>query len=452
MPEAGDRRGLRGGAAVLAALALFVSLPACVARPEATLLRRYASYEVSDTVGLVDVTAFSTPADAWTGSTRLHQLSASAQAELVEAVAARTTSADALLRELGRPLGGLPARPSRDVDRTRFRRRLVVSAESHAARPARSDGTHWTLRPAGRISRLRVVLGLDPAVARFLGWDRFASRYETVDLGEMTASRRSSAGLDLDAAGEALGRALDRAWLEAGGYATLEEELPLRRRYVSTGTLRSDSLVLLQEGVVGVDLTGNSVVEVEIDVADAPDGAPTFAFEGLFGRSGEPRKADSVSVIQARIVHAPRGTGDVAAELRFEGVVRTVEPGSGDATWAEGDDHARFFVESRTVGDVVLVTAAEMRASVWQLATPGCGALLHVESEVRDLPAVVQVASPDDAFELLRWLRRTRESEIGRRGLYLGPERRLAEGDAAALRVRLVPLNWELPGDALCPV
>lgn len=450
MPEAARLRPSRRGAVTFGVLSLVVAVQGCATTPRAELLRRYATYEIADTSGLVDVTVVAVPDDARVGSTRLEELSASAQAELIEAVAATTSSADALLDALGRPIGGSGAE-SREMDRTRFRRRLVISAENHAARPVRARGSGWSMRPAGRISRLRIALALDTSTARFVAWDRFASRYETVDLGEMTSSRRAAFGLDLDAAADVVGDLRDRAGVDLGASATLDEELPLRRRYVSTGTLRPDTLVLLQEGAVGVDLTGNSVVEVEIDVADAPGGAGTFAFGGLFGPGGEPRDPDSVRVTQEKIVHAPRGTGDIVGELRFESVVRTVEPGAGDATWAEGDDRVRFLVESRVVGRAVLVPEAELRASVWQLVTPGCGAFLHLESGTRDLPAVVQLASADEAFELLRWLQRSRSTELGRRRLYLGAERQLAPGDAARLRVRLTPLNWEPSGGVACP-
>lgn len=436
-----------------ACLALLVGIAGCATSPQPELLRRYASYEVADTAGLVDVSVFSSPADAWSGSTRLHELSASAQAELVEAVAARTTSADGLLGTLGRPIGGtsVPGAPPGTVDRTRFRRRMVISAESHAARPVRTEGADWSVRPAGRISRLRVALGLDSATARFTGWDRYASRYETVDLGEMTSTRRRSLGLDLNAADHVFGDGLDRARLDAASTSILDEELPLRRRYVSTGALRPDSLVLLQEGAVGIDLTGNSVVEVEIDVVDAPSPARTFAFEGLFDGQGAPRRPDSVRVRPKEVVHAPRGTGDVVAELHFDAVVRTVRPGSGDATWAEGDDHARFLVETASAGGVVLVPGRETRASVWQLATPGCRALLHVESATRGLPAVLQLSSAGEAFELLRWLRAARVSEVGGRRLRLGPEVDLGADGIDELAVRLLPLNWELSEGGGCP-
>lgn len=417
------------------------------------MLRRYAAYEVGDTSGLVDVTVFSGPADEAVGSIRLAELSASAQAELIEAVADPTTSADALLGTLGRPLGGAAASGSAagTRDRTRFRRRLVISAENHATGPVRSDAATWRVAPAARIGRLRVALGLDSATARFTGWDRYASRYETVDLGEMTSTRRRTLGLDLNAADHVFGDGLDRARLDAASTSILDEELPLRRRYVSTGALRPDSLVLLQEGAVGIDLTGNSVVEVEIDLVDAPSPARTFGFEGMFDGQGAPRRPDSVRVLPGEVVHAPRGTGDVVAELRYDAVVRTVRPGSGDATWAEGDDHARFLVESASAGEVVLVPGRETRASVWQLATPGCRALLHVESATRGLPAVVQLASAGEAFELLRWLRAARVSEVGGRRLRLGPEVDLGAAAIDRLAVRLVPLNWELTEGGGCP-
>ena len=456
MSEAsGPRDGGRGSAAApgparpALAAALVLGLAACWGNAEPELLRRHAAWEVADTSGVVGVSVFSVPAAADASSPRLPELSSSAQAAFVRAVADRTETSGALLRTLGGPIGA-PAGRGAMLDRTRFRRRVVVSAENRAARPARDQGGRWRASPGARISRLRVALGLDPSRAEFRSWDRFASRWESVDLGAMSFRREVRAGLGVELSPEIVAREVDLLGLEAGRTSTVDEELPLRRRYVSTGMLRRDSMVLLQEGAVGIDLTGNVVVQVDVDVRDAPEPARTHAFAGLFGDDGSPRPADAVRVASRDLVHAPGPVGDLRGSLRFEAVVRTVRSGAGDATWAEGDDHVRYLVEAAEAPDVVLVRASELRASVWQLATSGCRAFLHVEDDA-GRPAVVQLASAEEAFALLRWLRRSGSGEVGRRTLYLGPDRGLAPGGADGLAVRLLPLNWSAGEPAPCP-
>lgn len=439
------------GRGALAAALLLVALPGCWTRPEPELLRRFATREVGDTSGVVGVTVFATPAadrgpDA---GARLPELSSSAQAAFIRAVADRTATAEELLRTLAGPVGA-PRDDRPGLDRTRFRRRLVISAENLAAGPVRGADGAWRTRPGARISRLRVALGLDAGVAEFRSWDRFGSRYATVDLGEMRFRREGGSGIGLELRPGSVVGELGPVDLEPARRATLDEELPLRRRYVSTGMLAPDSMVLLQEGAVGIDLTGNVVVEVDIDVTDAPQPARTVAFGGLFDGRGRPRPPDSVRVTAGRLAHAPGPAEDVRGRLRVEAVIRTVRPGAGEATWTEGDDHARYLVERAVGPDVTLVRARELRASVWQLATRGCRAFLHLEDGA-GAPSVVQLRSASEAFALLRWLRRSGSGEVGRRALGLGPGRALGPDDADALAVRLLPLNWRPEGGAPCP-
>lgn len=433
-------------AAALAALLVVAS--ACWSAPEPKLLRRHATLEVADTSGLVDVTLFSVPAGRTAGVTPLAELSASAQAAMIRAVSGKTDSPEAFLRTLG------PSPAPGDggaVDRTRFRRRVVISAENRAARPSRGADGRWRGGPGTRIDRLRVAVGTDAARARFLSWDRFASRYETVDLGEMSFRRERSTGLGIDVLPGGTARELEAAALDPARSSTLDETLPLRSRYVSTGILLPDSMILLQEGAVGIDLTGNVVLQVEIDVADAPRPARTHVFAGLFGADGAPRPPDSVRVDGRDLLHAPDAGDDVRGTLRVDAVVRAVRPGAGDATWAEGDDRAVHLVESSVGPPVTLVPARELRASVWQIATRGCGAFLHVEGGLAGRPEVVQLASPEAAFDFLRWLRAIRPSEVAGRGLRLGPGAPLEPADVDGLSVRLLPLNWSAGAAPPCP-
>ncbi len=435
--------------AAVAALGAALTVAACWSAPEPELLRRHATREVADTSGLVDVTLFSVPAGRTAGATPLAELSASAQAAMIRAVSRKTDTPEAFLRTLGPSPAASGAGGA--IDRTRFRRRVVISAENRAGWPSPDADGRWRAGPGTRIDRLRVAVGTDAARARFLSWDRFASRYQSVDLGEMSFRRERSSGLGVDVVPGGTARELEAAGLDAARSSSLDEELPLRSRYVSTGILLPDSMILLQEGAVGIDLTGNVVVQVEVDVADAPQPVRTQAFGGLFGADGAPRPPDSVRVAARDLVYAPDAGDDVRGTLRVDAVVRAIRPGAGDATWAEGDDHAVHLVESSVGPSVSLVPARELRASVWQLATRGCGAFLHVEGGLVGRPEVVQLASPDEAFDLLRWLRATRPSEVAGRGLRLGPGGPLEPPDTDRLSVRLTPLNWSAGSAPPCP-
>lgn len=433
-----------------AALLLAALAAACATRPEPELLRRFRSHSVADTSGLVDVTLFAGPARV--PGTRLTDLSASAQTALIRELGDKTDSPEALLRALSGPLArGFESAPGGDHG-IRFRRRVVVSAENRGAGGGPGRGGADRLHPDARIDRLRVAVGLDTAVAAFRSWDRFATRYETVDLGEMEFSGAPGRDGALAVSPGPLLRELELLELGSGRSATLEESLPLRQRYVSTGMLRPDSVILLQQGAVGLDLTGNTVVELEIAVKPAPTPWRVLALEGLFDAGGRPRPPDAVRVLPRDVAFAPSADGGVRGRLSYRAVTRMAGPGPAAATWAEGDDDARLLVEVGPSREVVLIAEEELRTTVWQLATPGCRRILQIDNPRTGRPGPVSLASPGEATDLLRWLRATSASRVGGRALHLGSG---GGGnvllDADGLRLRLVPVNWDPGGGTPCP-
>lgn len=424
---------LRAAAWGLAALAsACASVP-----PEPELLRRHASQARGEAPELVSVTVHAAPLPREAEATRLLQLSRSAQPELIESLAAKTTTVEAFLGALSAPAVA-PPDPAGLDDHTRFRRRVVVSAESRAT------------GEADRIVRLRVVLVLDTLEARFESWDRYATEHGVVDVGEMALRREAESGLDLDLGRGSALRVADRARIGAESAVRLDEQLPITDRQLSTGVLLPDSMVLLQRAALGVDLAGNSVLAVELR-ARALQPTTVHRVEGLFDDRGRPAPPELVRAT-ARTLRVPRAPSrGLRARLRFEAVSRTVPAGAGDATFAEGDDHALLL---RTVGaerTVTLVPASELRASAWEVVDGTCRSALHVRAPGATRPGVLRLASWREADRLARWLAASGHARLGGHELLLGPEAPLDAAEARGLRVRLLPLNWD-PGDRLrCP-
>lgn len=416
----------------LAAVLALTALTACATRaPEPELLRRHATLSRAEAPGRVAVTVHAAPLPPEAGETRLLQLSRSAQPELIESLAAKTTSVEDFLAALAAP-AATAADPAGLDDRTRVRRRIVVSAES------RDPG------PADRITRLRVVLSLDTTEARFWSWDRYASDHGTVDVGQLALRREAES--DLDVRVGAGPRLLDRALVRAGGTVRLDEELPISDRYLSTGILLPDSMVLLQRGAAGVDLAGNSVLAVELRVRGLPP-TTVHRFDGLFDADGRAATPDRVRVGERTLRVARPLPGGLVARLRYEAVSRAVAPGAGDATFAEGDDRARHLRTVGAVRTVTLVPAGELRASAWELVDAGCRDVVHVRAPGSARPAALRLGSWEDADRLARWLAVTGASRVGGRELLLGAEALVDAARARGLRVRLLPLNWQ-PGVA----
>lgn len=423
------RGTLLWGAACLALL------PGCAAAPpRPELLRRHATLERADAPGRVTVTVFAAPETAGGEEARLLRLSKSGQSELIEAVAAKTSTVEAFLDALAAPVSGRPA-PVASIDRTRFRRRVVISAELR--HPGEAD----------RIAELRVVLALDTLGARFTGWDRYASEHGTVEVGEAAFRRESEADLDLRQAGT--GAVLNRTRLRLGNSAAYDEELAISDRYLSTGVLLPDSLVLLQRGALGLDLTGNSVAVVEIEARALPP-TDVHRVAGLFDDEGRARPAGEARVV-ALLLRAPRPLpSGIVARVGFDATVRVVPAGAGDATFTESDDHARLV---RSPGDgpaVTLVPAGELRVSVWELADVSCRTL-HLRRPGSDRPTTLHLLDWDEADRLARWLAITGAGTLAGHELFLGPSEPLSPTAARALRVRLRPLNWDPGPGSGCP-
>ena len=410
-------------------------LSGCARGPlEPELLRRHASLRPAEAPGRVTVTVHAAPLAADFEGPRLFRLSKSAQSELIESLAARTATVDALLAALDAPVRPDPGRSSADAG-LRFLRRIVVSAEP------RDFG------PADRIARLRVVLTLDTAEARFAGWDRFVTEHGTVEVGELALQRDREAGLDLDLVPDVGGASDARAAVIVGGSTRLEEAVHVADPTLSTGVLHPDSMVLLQRGAVGRDLAGNSVLAVTVE-AVASGSVTLHDLHGLFDGQGRPGTATEVRAVPRRVavpLPLPRG---IRARLRFEARSRTVVPGRGDGTFPEGDDHVRML---RTVGagrEVTLVPASELRTSAWQLVDSDCRRALHLAGAA-SRPAVLLLGRHEEADRLRRWLAATVSGRLGAHRLYLGDEP-LRPAEAPLLRVRLLPLNWDAGADGAC--
>lgn len=472
-----ERTGPPGPAAGSgAAPALLLALPLLAGcglfSPEPELLKRWDRYTVADTTGLMRVTVFTARSPASDAPSALADLSRSAQATFVRAMADRTTTVAGLQDALASPLAS-PGASDGEVDRTVFRRRLVISVERTGPVGAREEEG---LSRKARVARSRIALGLRGDRARFTSWDRFVTRWDTVELGTMSRTRSVDLGGDVELLP---GTPIDEAGevgLSASLGSQLDESLTLSERHVSNGILRPDSMILLQEGSAGIDLVGNSGVELELRLArGAATTSHLHRFEGLFDSAGRPSPPGTVRIERRRHVYPSRSTvdaGGIAATLRHEIVIRAVRRDRGDATYAEGDDRVVFLRDTGRGGSaVVLVPAREMRASAWRLVRTAGGTreVLQVAAPPGSGPGAtsreLRFATADDARALLRWLDAHRRSPLPGpeppswasagadaaadpevtmvgRTLYLAPRRPLRRSQITELAIRLHPLNW----------
>ena len=222
-------------------LTMLIALAGC-AHPELTRRHESATWTDAGTGSkpLVDVSTFVLDARTQTTRTTLTSLSERGQAALVEALAAKSDSSKTLLEALGAPMGRRVTGTGLVAYRNTFKRRIVLSTERAGA------SRH---RPEDRIHALRCTFDQLSAETTFRSWNRFSTRYDTVDLGRMSLAQ--SVGAELGATASSAGGSGDpverRGGLEMS--RDLTEEVSLRRRYVAlSGILQDDSATLLQEG------------------------------------------------------------------------------------------------------------------------------------------------------------------------------------------------------------
>lgn len=405
--------------------AALAALAGCAAlgRTEPVVLRRYAAHRVvPDSASSVRITVFALPVPAGPSTaTVLTSLSPEAQAEMVKAMAERTGGdARALVQALALPIREASSTPSFQ-DRTRISRRLVFSLD-HSSRGA-----------ADRISDARIIVRPVNG-SRFVSWNRIENPRETVDVGKLSVSRERNAGAELGLALPFLSAAPS---LSASAATTLQEEMVLRRqRTPLTGTLTATEAVLLQQGDIETDLSGNITADFDMVV---PQGGYYTVFTASFPDTcgGAP----SFNRQTTRYALADSG-GPAPVEVNVELQYTLRHVPAGDRTLPEGDDMAEFRKGTDTVGLVSILPGETLHFSVFQLrigeqtieiegAAPSAGI------NRRNL---LEFGTFEEAVDMLTWIRRCTVAKLGY-PLWAGG-RALTDADRGAMHVWRAPVNY----------
>lgn len=390
---------------------------ACASTPELT--RRYAEI-LPDAGGShmrAVVSVFSLPVPS-PGSRTLFDLGSGGQTAFINTARDRTRSMRDFTEALGARIPAIPAGPG--IDATRLQRRVVFSLSPEG------------LGPADRIDRLLLTLtltsptyGSAPAW-RFTSWDRFSTRYATVDLGDISLSRKREFGASLGdlpagSAGAEVGASVKFS-------RNLGEELELRQRYVAaTGTLSEHSASIYQEGVVGIDLTGNSSIDVELTAVTEAPAVQMVRVTGM-----RPDSPDGVQLTSTRVVW-PATDGrcsavDIRARLEVSYRIRRVLQGA--ATVVEGDDTIAYIETTEDLGEFVLVPGRDQRVTLWEIVRG------------RDIltldRAPLFFATAAEALDVAGWLGRTGAASLGGAPLLLGEA--VLQGTDFSIRPHA--LNW----------
>ena len=329
-----------------------ISICACAA-PELT--KRFKSAEwVANQDGLVDVEAFSIERPGQTTTATLLSLSERGQAEFINTIGAKTTTTKELLDTLGSSIGKKPA-PGLFLNNTEFKRRLVLSTRRV---PATNDF------PGNRIHSLSCTLSGLSGDLSFKSWELFSTKYENVDLGKITLDQSTEGSLNVNAtSAEGSGDPVARG----GSFSVsrnMNEEVSLRQRYiVLSGVLGEKQAVVSQEGVVGIDLAGNSFIDLTMQMDEDPP-VPVFSI-GPY-KAGNNWLPQNQVIAVKRFVTYPRSSVDQTADLNCDYVLRNVSDIESRSTVIEGDDNVQFLSGTLAASkNVVLLPAEILDFKLW---------------------------------------------------------------------------------------
>lgn len=390
-----------------------------------TLTKRYATMqnvEVGPETIETRLTAFSMRVFQPSAETTLLRLSGRGQASLIRVLGQKTGNSSDFLHSLGNPVERLKTFRE-TVDHTIVKRRVVLSVD------------HWPIKnPADRIRRAEIRLTNLTGGAEFSGWNQVATRYETVNLGQVAFTRQNGIGLGLS--------------VPSGGFAgitanvqdsqSLREKLQLSRRYAAvTGTLLPERAELIEEGAPGIDLTGNLIVDLTIHVRGPSNHYDTFSFGPLVDAGGRLTMPNRIVIVRQTHIFTP-DPKEIDADAVLTATVRRVKKGG--STLFEGDDDVVFATGNRTVRHVLLVPVDCFRFSVWMLTGPG-GYPLTISSGASQ-PETVFFSSYDGATAFRDYLVRTgNPSFVGNLRLWVH-ESPLNSGVSGQLQVEMEKVNW----------
>ena len=346
-------------------LVLCVVLVGC----SAGLLARYSGHHslplTEDDEQLVDINVF--VKDKPSASPKsVFSLTDRGQAALIEALGEKSKSSSALAEASATPIAAEPS-PEYYEDRSSFAKRLVLSTER--TQVSVGDPAYARLRdePADRITSMRCTFaGLTPKDSRFKSWDAATTKYATIELGKATLEQSIDATFTAKAGTDG---ATPSGSAEVKAGRKLTEEANFRRRYLELNVeidSSRDQLIVVQEGAAGIDLKGNALIDLDVEVKTMPKDKATrvLSIAPMKDENGRWQAAHQMHASERKISF-PRAAAAVRGSVRCQYVVRKAYRKGN--TVSEGDDHAVFMegTLSKPEGSVVFVERKDMKGTVW---------------------------------------------------------------------------------------
>jgi hypothetical protein len=383
--------------------------------------------------GHIEISTFTLDIPPSPSKNSLLQMSPEGQAAFIKAIGEKTSSVGTLLKSLGGNIG--TSKKAGDIiDLTKFKKRVVFSVEKRTfADPG--------IGPADRIDQLLIELS-NLQNASFVSWDKFETKYETVDLGKITSTQEFNLGLEIPIKDPDVNTTI-------GGKQGLSEEVLLRQRYVElTGRLDNKNARLYQQGVMGIDLAGNFSVDFTIEIDQNSIASATVTSLKNLWNGSNPNNAKDIQISFFELKYSEIST-PISCDLVSKYSLRHVE--KNEHTIIEGDDVVKFIKGTNPQKTIELVRKEELRVRVFYIVTNidiNCmipspnGYILHLyRYEKRPLCFF----DYENAKSFLDWLRKLRSTNnnnltVGDYVIWM-PHRPLGTNDIPNLYVKGYFLN-----------
>jgi len=279
-------------------------------------------------------------------------------------------------------------KPLKVENKTKFKRRVVIAVQNQS------------VLPADRITKFSIELELNPKVGiKYTTWNKITSQFQTIDIAKVDFSKGDSFTLSPE-----LGAATFSA--SVGSYSSqksISEEMNLKQRYVVlSGTLSDNKASLYQEGIEGIDLTGNIIADIEIEITNAVNKL-LFSFDNLYNKNGKTNNKDSIKLNQKRI-KVPNITSDIKINTLYNYTIRAVKQGKGDDTYLESDDEATYNKSCNvSSGEAIIIPLDELKTPTWCICYDSNPLLIQPKGY--ETKITMEFASYEDAEAYFLWLK-----------------------------------------------
>lgn len=407
-------------------LFLVASLSLLVSCNSTKITKRYKKVsleEISNIEDYVKVQAFAFDVKGVKTNKTIFDLSPRGQEALVEEIGEKETTSKGVYKQLSKQFVR-PSKPVTEVDRTKFKKRLVFSVEDLK----NQNG-------ANRLDWIKIKVKIPQNLQsnlRFVYWDKIITEYQEIDLGKISSSRTNSSGAtpSFGINTELITVGID------GNFSTSKttaEELQLKQKIAKVyGSLAEDSLYLAIQAAPLQNLSGNIVLELSFEGTGTMNTKVFYDFKTKDAAGNYITTTSNVTVNKTIYQYLDLDYDTTNLELTYEARYRSVKRGRGAKTFMEGDDVVTMYNGAETdATKFKLLDRDDLSRKVWSIEHSGSKLMLKDKNSTS--LETIQFNSYKKAKNFLSWLQNTNSTEVKGYDIYKDLTTQITAADIAKL-------------------